>query len=148
MSMMDDVLVNAKSALDQVGKKAGNLVDRSKLLMAATDIRAELARKYRLLGRICYEAHRSGKNYDKGVQSLEDDITELNIQLESVKEMLDQAKKKVKCPECGASNSKGSVFCNQCGSRLPVTKAVKKDDFSTEELLAYAEETLDEDLDI
>ncbi len=146
MSMMDDVLLNARSVVDSVGNKAGKVIDRSKLRLAALDVRSELSKKYRLLGRVCYEANKSGKNYEAGIKKLQGEINELNEQLSKIKEMLVQTGDKVKCPDCGTYNAKGSVFCNRCGTKLPVTKADNDDEFTIEELLAYAEEDLDEDI--
>ncbi len=77
MSMMDDVWTNAKAAVDVVGKKAGQVIDKSKLRFAVMDIKAELSKKYRMLGKIYYEANRTGKNYDDSMKALQESITEL-----------------------------------------------------------------------
>ena len=147
MSVMEDVITNAKSAVDTVGKKAEKVIDRSKLRLAAADIHSELSRKYRMLGRVYYESRITGKNYDKGIKELEDEITELNNQLAALKDMLNQAKQKIKCPECGTYNEKGSAFCNKCGMKLPVANPGEEDP-AEEDLLKYAEETLDEDIEL
>ncbi len=147
MSVFEDVLMNAKSAVDSVSGKAVKVIDKSKLLLAAADIKAELSKKYHILGRVCYEANRTGKNYDKGIKQLQEEIKELNDQLATVNEMLENAKQKVKCPDCGTYNKRGSAYCNKCGKKLPVTQAPYEDDMTPEELLIFAEETLDDDLD-
>ena len=147
MSIMEDVLFNAKTAVDSVGKKAGKVIDRSKLRLAALDIRSELSKKYRMLGKICYEADRTGKDYSKGIKQLEENITELNEQLEQIKELLASTDKKIKCPECGAGNAKGAVFCSKCGVRLSEAKSQDEDEYTQEELLDFAEEIMDEDDD-
>ena len=146
MSVFEDILVNAKTAVDTVSGKAVKVIDKSKLLLAAADIKAELSKKYHILGRVCYEANRTGKNYDKGIKELQDEIKELNDQLAAVNEMLENAKQKVKCPDCGIYNKRGSVYCNKCGKKLPVTQPSVDDDMTPEELLIFAEETLDDDL--
>ena len=52
-----------------------------------------------------------------------------------------------KCPECGAANPKGAVFCSKCGVRLSEAKPQDEDDYTQEELLDFAEEIMDEDDD-
>jgi hypothetical protein len=143
MGILEDVLLNAKAAADTVGKKAGDAIDKSKLRIAILDIRAELSKKYRLLGRICYEASITGKNYEKSMKPLRDSITELNKQLVSIKDLLANADHKKKCSSCGAYNPKGALFCSKCGSRLIVRDA--EEDYSQEELLDFAEDIMDEE---
>ena len=60
MSMLDDMIVNAKSAADAVGKTATKLVDISKLRISAADLNAEIDRKFESLGRAVYEARYIG----------------------------------------------------------------------------------------
>ena len=146
MSMFDDLLLNAKSAVGNVSEKAGKVIDRTKLFFAASDIKAELSKKYHILGRVCYEANKTGQNYDNGIKQLQEEIRELNEQLAAVNEMLENTKEKIKCPECSTYNIRGAAYCNKCGKKLPVTKPLNEDEFTQEELLSYAEETFDEEL--
>ncbi len=144
MSIMEDVLLNAKSAVDTVGKKAGNVFDKSKLRLASLDIRTELSKKYRILGRVCYEAQTTGKNYDKNIEKLVAAITELNSELARINEMIAKSEKKVKCTSCGTYNTRGAVFCSKCGTKLE--QNVSEEEYSEEELLGFAEEIMDEDV--
>ena len=41
MGILDDVVVNAKSAAEAVGRKAGQLVDVSKLRISAAEVNSE-----------------------------------------------------------------------------------------------------------
>ncbi len=142
MSVMEDVFLNAKSAVSSVGKKAGRVIDRSKLRLAAIDIRSELSKKYRLLGKLCYESARNGKNYDRDMNKLYDSISELNTQLDAVNEMLASAEKKIKCPECGVYNRRDALFCSQCGTKL---SSEDTDSEEEEEILDFEEEMADDD---
>ena len=145
MSMFEDLLLNAKTVVDNVSGKAVKVIDKSKLRLAEIDIKAELSKKYHMLGRLCYEANRSGKNCESGIKELQDEIKELNDQLAQIREMLEKSKQKIKCPECGAKNTKGSAYCNKCGKKLPKSQPEYDDEFTTEELLRYAEETMDDE---
>lgn len=148
MSVMEDVIFNAKSAVGSVGKKAGEVIDRSKLRIAAVDIKSELSNKYRMLGRLYYESETTGKSYDDTIKKLIETLIDLNEQLAAVKEALASAEKKIKCPDCSAYNQKGAVFCSKCGARLSAAKPPYEDDCTQEELLDFAEEIADEDIDL
>ncbi len=144
MSIMEDVLMNAKTAVDTVGKKAGKVIDKSKLRLAALDIRTELSKKYRLLGRICYETKTTDKNYDKNIEKLVESITELKDELARINELIAKAENKVKCTECGTYNVHGAVFCSKCGVKLK--HDAENEDYSQDELLDFAEDITDEDV--
>lgn len=148
MSVMEDVILNAKTAVGSVGRKAGEVIDRSKLRIAAVDIKSELSGKYRMLGRLYYESETTGKKYDESIKKLIETITDLNEQLAAVKEAIAGSEKKIRCPECSEYNQKGAVFCSKCGSKLSSAKPPYEDDQTQEELLDFAEEIADEDIDI
>lgn len=148
MSIFEDVLLNAKTAVDSFSGKAVKVIDKSKLFLAAADIKAELSKKYHMLGRVCYAANKSGKNCDNAIKQLQDEIKELNEQLSAINEMIENSKNKLKCPECGTYNIKGAAYCNKCGKKLPAVQAQYDEDLSEEELLEFAENDLDEDLGI
>lgn len=64
-----------------------------------------------------------------------------------IKETLAAADNKVKCPSCGTYNAKGAVFCNKCGTKL-ANASDTYEDYTQEELLDFAEEIMDEDIDL
>ena len=65
MSWMDDMWINTKSAANAVGQKTGEVIDRSKLRLAIIDLKSDLSHKYAVLGKLCYESYRTGKDYAK-----------------------------------------------------------------------------------
>ncbi len=118
MGVFDDVVVNAKSAANAVGKKAEKVVDISKIRFAISDVKKEISSKMESLGFYVYE---SVKDDDFTVESLAEkraEIDELYTQLESLKAQLATAKNKIRCPECSFDNSKEAVFCMKCGTKL------------------------------
>ncbi len=118
MGIFEDVLLNARSAVDAVGKTAGKVIDVSKLKLAAADIKSELSHKYQILGRVVYEENTTEKDYTKNKSELIEKITDLKSQLESVNDMIAKAGNKKKCPSCGSYNSKNAGFCSKCGEKL------------------------------
>lgn len=118
MGMLDDVIVNAKSAADAVGKKASKLVDISKLRISEADIRNDLAKQYESLGREVYEAQKAGRDSSAVVSSSLAAIDSLKEQLNAICEQLTAAREKTVCPECGHENEQGAAFCSKCGHSL------------------------------
>lgn len=60
MGIFDDVVVNAKSAAQTVGKMAGQFVDMSKLRINMSELNGEITKRYQELGRFIYEAKKAG----------------------------------------------------------------------------------------
>lgn len=118
MSILEDVVVNAKSAVNVVGKKAGQIVDVSKLKINAADLNNEINRRFMALGKLAYEEKK--KNVDSAAQQEEvvAAIEELYEQLDAVNDQLLQLRDKALCKNCGAENPGDAVFCNQCGKKL------------------------------
>ncbi len=58
MGILDDVVINAKSVAEAVGRKAGQLVDVSKLHVSAAEVNAEITKRYQTLGQYVYENSR------------------------------------------------------------------------------------------
>lgn len=114
----DDIVVNAKSAANTVGKKANQIKDYSKLKYSESGIKAEIAKKKQELGNYIYNCSKTG-DIDKIVmQGFVAEIDELEENLQITREMLTVAKNKVTCKYCKAENDRESVFCCKCGSKL------------------------------
>lgn len=143
MSIIEDVLLNARSAVDTVGKKAGKVIDVSKLKFAAVDLKNDISHKYQVLGRIAFEEATIGGDYSDTKEELIDNIVELKAQLDTVNEMLQKSKQKIKCSSCGSYNSKGAVFCNKCGERL--SSGSEDDQMSPDEVIDFTEDNFEDD---
>ena len=113
MGIFEDVLLNARSAVDAVGKTAGKVIDISKLKLAAADLKSEITRKYQILGRVVYEESAAGKDYAKNKAELIEKITKLKTQLDSVNDLIAKGTNKKKCGSCGTYNPKNSQFCSK-----------------------------------
>ncbi len=146
MGIFEDVLQNAKAVVGTVGKKAGEVVDLSKLKLAAADLKSEIAQKYQILGRITFEEMTGSKDYSKNKAEIIEKIKELKTQLEAVNDMIAGAKQKVKCQFCGAYNAKGAVFCSSCGEKIVIdTEACEH--MSPDDVIDFTEDNFaDEDL--
>lgn len=147
MGIFEDVLLNTKTAVNSIGKKANRVIDVSKLNLAASDIKGELSQKYEILGRITYEEAAAGKDYKKSREEIIKKISELKEQLENINEMIAAAKEKIKCQSCGTYNVKGALFCNKCGEKLDGQENVQDEEkeISPEDAADFAEDNFADD---
>lgn len=118
MGIFDDVMVNAKSAANAVGKKAEQIVDYSKLKYAESGINNEISEKLNSLGSFVYESMVAGEMDKADLEKRTAELTELYRQLEMTREMIAASKNKKCCKSCGSLNDKDSLFCGKCGARL------------------------------
>ena len=118
MGVFEDAVTNAKSAAATVGKEAGRIVDISKLRLNASEIQRDISKKYEMLGKMVYDASKSGHSAGIG---FDEHIEELNVlfqKLDEVNEKISALSRKTVCPRCGAKNDEKAVFCSRCGARL------------------------------
>ena len=118
MGILDDVVINAKSAAEAVGIKAGQLVDMSKLRINVAELNAEISKRYEALGEYVYETCRETLAEDAEAVGKMAEIDELKAQLAAVAKELGDKQNKVCCPNCGKQSPQGTPFCSNCGTKL------------------------------
>lgn len=118
MGILDDVVVNAKSAAEAVGRKAGQLVDASKLRITIAELNTEIRRCYEALGQ--YVAENCGEVLagDEEAAAQLAVLEELKGQLAAVTRELGGKQNKVICPVCGKASPQSAAFCAACGTKL------------------------------
>ncbi|MCH5297635.1 MAG: zinc ribbon domain-containing protein [Ruminococcus sp.] len=116
--ILDDVLVNAKTAASVVSKKATYVYGSSKQKLAAAEIRGEINKKLKELGALTYKSHTASVDCTDEILSIVNEITELKENLDTINQNLASAKNQKKCPQCEANVPKNSLFCNICGAKL------------------------------
>jgi ABC-type transporter Mla subunit MlaD len=118
MGLFEDVVVNAKSAVNVVGKKAGQFVDISKLRINAADLNNEISKRYESLGRTVYEAKKTDNDSSDLVSECIAAIDDLYEQLDAVNEQLVAMKARFVCKNCGEENLQSAIYCSKCGHKL------------------------------
>lgn len=118
MGILDDVVINAKSVAEAVGRKAGKLVDVSKLHVAAAEVNAEVTKRYQTLGQYVYENSREPLAADPEAMGQMAELDELQAQLAAISKELTDKQNKTICPTCGKHCSNNDVFCSTCGAKL------------------------------
>ena len=118
MGILDDVVINAKSAAEAVGRKAGQIVDVSKLRISAAEINGEIAKRYEVLGQYVYECCREKLSADPEAMGQMTEIDELKAQAAAIARELGDKQNKIFCPVCGKQSPTTAVFCSACGAKL------------------------------
>lgn len=118
MGILDDVVINARSAAEAVGKKAGQLVDASKLRFSVAEVSAELSKRYEALGQYIYENCREQLAGDPEVVGKLSEIDELKAQHAALTKELTDKQNKTVCPTCGKQSANTVRFCSNCGPQL------------------------------
>ena len=118
MGILDDVMTNAKCAAEAVGKKAGQLMDVSKLRISAAEINSEMDKRFEALGRYVAEACRETVSADAEAAGKLAEIDELKTQLDAIMKELADKSNKVTCPTCGKQSPNTACYCSVCGTKL------------------------------
>ena len=88
MGLLEDVVVNAKSAVNVMGKTAGKIVDISKLRISAAELNGEISKRYESLGRMVYDAQKTDNDATDLVHECVNAIDDLYEQLDAVNEQI------------------------------------------------------------
>lgn len=118
MGLFEDVVLNAKTAVNAVGKKAGQFVDASKLRLNAASLSNEISKRFEALGRIVYDSQKKGENTDSLVAECISSIDDLYHELDAVNDQIAASRSQVVCRMCGEENPANAVYCCKCGHKL------------------------------
>ena len=118
MTTFEDVLYKAKSLAESAGKKTGELVDQMRLKMDVAQAEQKLAATFEDLGRLVYDAHRSGEDIAPLIEEYAARIEELTEKIASIRRQLDEYRNVARCSDCDTANDEDAVYCRQCGTKL------------------------------
>lgn len=118
MSLLEDVVINTKSAINTFSKKAGELVDISKLKINAAEVQNEISKKFELIGKVVYDSDHESLDNNPQIETLKNQLDYLFLKLNDIHEQIAAMKKKCKCKECGALNELNSNYCCKCGTKI------------------------------
>ena len=138
MGILDDVVVNAKSVAEAVGRKAGQLVDVSKLHIGAAELNAEITKRYQTLGQYVFENCRDALSADPEVVGKLAELDELSAQLAAINKEMNDKQNKVVCPTCGKQCSNTDTFCSSCGTKLAEPEPIPQEGGPNDQAAAEA----------
>lgn len=117
---MDKILSEIKSRADQVMKKSGELVEKSKVKLAIAGTKSEIGTLFKQLGELVYMAQKEDNS--ASTEEIENTIAHIDALYEKLEELTktDSALKNEKiCAQCGKSNPIEQTFCGGCGNKFP-----------------------------
>ena len=118
MGTIYDILNKAKSVAEAAGKKTSDFIELSKLRLEASDIEKDIASMLEGLGRLIYDARKSGDDIsfvvDESFSKLDDRFEELK----KLRIKIDEYGSRVRCSHCGAANADDAVYCKKCGKSI------------------------------
>ncbi len=114
-----------------VGEKAGDAIEITKLNNKINTEKAAIAEEYRKIGEYYYTKHTEGNSVDSEVDELivsidahKNLIMETETQIRVMKEeapvphVASTMVGSINCPACGKQNNPGTKFCCECGGKL------------------------------
>lgn len=118
MTTFEDILCKAKNVAESAGKKTNDLVEMTKLKMAAAETEKDIASTLEGLGRLVYDGKKAGEDVSAMIDECIGRVDELTEKLEGIREKILEYKNAVRCSQCGVVNTDDSDFCKKCGARL------------------------------
>lgn len=108
----------AGKAADVAGKKAGEIVETTKLNLQVFDINTDIEILFKEIGKAVYLTH-TGVEVDP--EEIEDKVKIIDEKYQliaSLKDDINEKRTVIKCPNCGKECNKADVFCSACGFEL------------------------------
>ena len=127
MSFFDDVIVNAASAVEMMGKLAGDVVDKSRVRVSSAELKSKINKQFETLGRYVYDTNLNGNTDETVVSEYVRNITVLINELKSLQDTLASEGGRIVCPKCCTKNGADSLFCKRCGSSLDFANSYTAD---------------------
>lgn len=127
MGLFEDIFIKAKDAANNVGEKAGKLVDISKLNIEIVEAKSKLKNKLENLGKIIYQSEKNGFLNEKVVKEEIEKIDNIYGEIDGIKKELALIKRKVICKACGEENFSDAFYCSKCGHTLEIKCTCKPD---------------------
>ena len=118
MGTFDDVMENARFAAEAAGKRISTTADIAGLKIQEASVRRDMKAVYEKMGRDMYKKITDGKVSDEGYEKEVALLNELSTQMKMIRQLIEKARGGIKCPVCGQSCTKDSIYCKKCGNKL------------------------------
>lgn len=148
MSILDSIISQARDVATDVGKRAGDVVEVSKLKLQAISLGSDIDKVYEKLGLMVYEMVKAGTANQGLVDECVAEIDTLKAELDVIRGKLDELHNVHRCDSCGNAVDIKAQFCPNCGALLhkpdPTADASDPNPDPEEEEAAPAEEAAEE----
>ena len=118
MTMLEELLLKAKSAADTVGKKTADLTDMVRLKTKAASLQKEIATTLESMGRLVYDNRKAHRDISALLEEHSQKVDGLKAELKAVENELCAYQKVVHCPSCDNKVDDSVAFCPYCGQKM------------------------------
>lgn len=118
-----DVTDAARTGIAAVNVKAADTIAAAKLHRAINDLEDEIDLQLCDIGRLVYATHIGNPSDSEEIQKILTYVDGLYEEISAHEEELDQLRGIRVCGVCGAENSPGNVYCQDCGNPFPAVGA-------------------------
>ena len=117
MAFFDELGKKLTDGGQKAAEQARAFAEVNKLNSQVSDQEKKMRQVYAQIGRDYYEAHTNDP--EDCVKASVEAINLAKQTIEKLKAQITAIKGGSTCPKCGAAISKGTVFCSQCGEKIP-----------------------------
>ena len=112
MGLLDELSDSIANTTKELGKKAQNAGDMTKLQYDKKVKEGELIKLYEKLGRKYYEEHK-----EEDLEEIKE-IHACELRLKEINDDIMSLKGGKACPKCGSLVKTGSKYCSACGEKI------------------------------
>lgn len=117
MAFWDNLGQKASETTAKAVQKAKDLSDIAKLNSIISDEESKINNNYLQIGKLYVAMH--PQDGEENLRGIVDAINESNRKIQECRQKIQDIKKIVKCPQCGAEVPVGVAFCSACGTAMP-----------------------------
>lgn len=118
MSTFDSFFNRARDVANDVGKKANDAVEISRLKLQVVSLGSDIDKVYQKLGLMVYEMVKAGSENRGLVDGCVAEVDALKARLDEVNGKIDELKNVRRCDSCGNAVDITAQFCPICGNLL------------------------------
>lgn len=118
MGTLDGIFNRARDIASDLGQKANDVVEVSKLKLSVVSLGSDIDKVYQKLGLMVYEMAKSGSENRGLIDGCVAEIDALKASLDEVNAKIDEMKNVRRCDSCGNAVDIAAQFCPMCGSLL------------------------------
>ncbi len=126
----------ATDTYNTVADKSGKMIEDAKLKISMSEKESDIEKIYEQLGKTVYESYKSGEDVGKVFTKECKKVDKIYGEIEEMASKILYNKGLRMCPECGATISLNSTFCENCGEKqksVKIKKEKKEEDIKKEE---------------
>ena len=128
MGTLDDIFNRARDVANDLGQKANDVVEISKLKLSIVSLGSDIDKVYQKLGLMVYEMAKSGSENRELIDGCVAEVDALKQKLDEVNARVDALKNVRRCDSCGNAVDISAQFCPMCGSLIQKTEPTVYDE--------------------